>query len=615
MVVLGVPAALLGAVLPLWMREKDETGVSLGDRVGRLLTWNTCGAVVGVLLTGFVFMPGIGLRGSFGLLALLLSTVALAMAAWQRRPVTAVAAVTLAGLLAFILGTAGEGWRHVMSSGVFRARETEVDLSVMQQRKNHIKILFYQDAADATVTVTQGDGKGASDERVLCTNGKPEATSRGDLATQYLVGHLPLLAKPDSQDVFVVGLGSGITAGAALGHPIRRMVVAENCEPVIRAAGYFNDWNQGVLTNAKATILLDDARTVLKLNRQRYDVIISEPSNPWFAGTGSVFSREFYQLLASRLKEGGIVAQWLQVYETSDEIVALVLRTFQSVFPHVEVWDACSGDLVLLGSEAPWPSGPEVWRKTYERAQPRRNLEQIGLPTPEILWARQLASQRTAFAIVGPGPIQTDELPRIEYDAPKAFYLGRRARMLMSFDERTTQATLAPKAKTAALSQLPAEALRGVFGQYQSINPDVQRCVTLLSQAAENPAYRQLLLASLPTQTLFLAGSTSNELVRLPTGQTPLLARLTLAREKLDGGSPEWEQAAALIEETIRVQGPALGQQEGGLAGAYLAAAGRVSLRHGDLARAGRLIEAGLAFNPGNPELSYLKRIAAKAQD
>ena len=87
---------------------------------------------------------------------------------------------------------------------------------------------------------------------------------------------------------------------------------------------------------------------MLKLRPQLYDVIITEPSNPWFVGTGSVFSREYYELAASRLKPGGIMAQWFQIYETQDEIVrAGHLRTFRSVFPNVEIWDAGAGDIVL----------------------------------------------------------------------------------------------------------------------------------------------------------------------------------------------------------------------------------------------------------------------------
>ena len=150
-----------------------------------------------------------------------------------------------------------------------------------------------------------------------------------------------------------------------LAYPVNRLDIAENCEAVIQASRYFDDWNQHVLDDPRTHLWREDARTVLKLRPQHYDVIINEPSNPWFVGTGSVFSREYYQLAASRLKPGGIVAQWFQVYETQDDMVELVLRTFRSVFPYVEIWDAGAGDIVLLGSLQPWQTGPDVFRQGF----------------------------------------------------------------------------------------------------------------------------------------------------------------------------------------------------------------------------------------------------------
>src|SRR5262249_2232903 len=154
----------------------------------------------------------------------------------------------------------------------------------------------------------------------------------GDLSTQALVAHLPLMSKPDSKDVFVFGLGSGITAGSVLGHPnVDSLTIAENCEPVVRAAKFFEPWNNGVLTSARVKMVEEDARTVLKLSSKQYDVIVAEPSNPWMVGVGSVFSREFYELAARRLKPGGIMTQWFHIYEINDSIVEMVIRTFSSV--------------------------------------------------------------------------------------------------------------------------------------------------------------------------------------------------------------------------------------------------------------------------------------------
>ncbi|MBI5800199.1 MAG: fused MFS/spermidine synthase [Verrucomicrobia bacterium] len=491
-VVLGIPAGLLGAVLPLWIRDLPQSGPELGRGVGRLLTWNTLGAVAGTLVTGFVLMPQLGLRGAFLALALGLCVAAWLLGRKFQRVTLQFTAATVGAALLMVGAMGGDTWRHLLSSGIFRLRETEIGKDLVGHRQRHIKIRFYEDAADASVAVEQGDGVGASDQFVLRINGKPDATSRGDMATQFLLAHLPMLARPDSKDIFVLGFGSGVTAGALLGHPIGRVTVAENCAPVLRAGEFFAPWNRGVLTNPLARIVPEDARTLLKLSPQRYDVIISEPSNPWMVGVGSVFSREFYELCAGRLKAGGIMTQWFHVYEMHDGIVALVLHTFASVFPHVELWDPGTGDIILLGSQKPWATGPDVWRKVFERAEPGKDLAAIGLHAPEALWARQFASQGTTRAFIENGPEQSDEFPVLEYEAPKAFFIGSSAKEFLQFDERTRQHPLASPAKRAALNALSAAMLAPVFPQFGSVNPEAghaanARVHSLTNTAAPSP--------------------------------------------------------------------------------------------------------------------------------
>ncbi len=335
MVILGAPAACIGAVLPLMMRAVSTAGGPLGVRVGILLTWNTLGAVVGTLVTGFLLMPFCGLRNAFGVLALLLGLVALAIALRRRWRTGLALAAVACGFSFCLLAATDANWQNVMSSGVFRIWETKFDPELMPMRKKHIAVRFYEDAPDATVSVEEVDGIIAPASLGLRINGKPDASTGLDLSTQLLVSNLPLMIKPDAKDVFVLGIGSGITAGAVLSYPVEKIVVAENCEPVVHAARLFADWNRHVLDNPRVSVKTEDARTVLKLHPQLYDVIINEPSNPWTVGVGSVFSRDYYQLAASRLKPGGIMAAWFHVLEkTSDDIVMLVLRTFGSVFPY-----------------------------------------------------------------------------------------------------------------------------------------------------------------------------------------------------------------------------------------------------------------------------------------
>src|SRR6185369_9954615 len=233
---------------------------------------------------------------------------------------------------------------------------------------------------------------------------------------------------------------------------------------------FFANWNRNALSDPRVRVRTEDARAVLKLSATKYDVIINEPSNPWTVGVGSVFIREYYELAASHLKDDGIVAQWFHMYEMNDDIVTLVFRTFNSVFPHVEIWDPGSGDVILLGAMRPWKSSLEVYGRAFARDEVRKDLEKIALLTPELFWARQLASQRTAFAIPGPGGIQSDGFPVLEYEAPKAFYIGASSQVLMQYDERTWQSDLAPAPKKAALANLDPAQLKRTFEDYSSVN-------------------------------------------------------------------------------------------------------------------------------------------------
>ncbi|MDD2709480.1 MAG: fused MFS/spermidine synthase [Verrucomicrobiae bacterium] len=601
--VLGLPAGLLGAVLPVCMRQTGDDVFGLGKRIGRLLAWNTLGAVAGAIFTGFVLMPKAGLRGSMGFLAILLSFAPLFLA-WKKQwlplfPIPIIFSLAL-GFLTF---TGGESWRLVVSSGIFRLHDATTGVDYLANRRKNAKILFYEDAADATVSVEKGCNKN-KEELSLRINGKPDASTQGDLSTQYLLAHLPMLGRPGSKDAFVLGFGSGITAGALLGHPLGRIVIAENCEPVLRAGRFFSTWNRQAPEQPRVRIYVEDARTVLKLNPQKYDIIISEPSNPWMAGIGSVFSREFYELAASRLKEGGIMAQWFHIYEMNDEIAALILRTFRSVFPHMEIWDSQEGDIILLGSKKPWDSGPAFFKKVFERPLPRQDLQSIGLHTPESVWARQLASQRTAFAIVGSGMVQSDERPILEQNAPRAFYIGTLSQFLTPFDERTHQSEIAPPYKRKTLAALDDATLKNIFRK-SSINPEIMNY--LFRRLGRRP---QFPADSVEIPCIFDPSLQKKRVPETPEGSNDLLKRLLLAEDMIRSDPSKAAEGIQII--TTILQEDILSQKNTDLVPSpvyFASVAIRNSLCRGDVLQASRLLKLGLKHNPYSPQLAYYGRI------
>jgi spermidine synthase len=591
LVVLGVPAGLLGAVLPLWMRTVAGGTAALG-------------AVAGVMVAGFALMPLAGLRGAFLFLVAGLGVAAalMAQAHGKKRALGVCVGLTLMWLA--IGAVTGGGWRHVLSSGAFRMHSNEPDLEALKLRKQFATLLFYEDGPDATVSVERSETGASKGEIGLRVNGKPDASSRGDLSTQLLLAHVPMAARPESSEVFVLGLGSGITAGALLAYPQVEMVVAENAAPVIRAARYFDEFNRGVVTNSRARIRKEDARTLLKLDPRAYDVIISEPSNPWMAGVGSVFSREFYELCARRLKPGGVMVQWFHIYEMNDGIVALVLRTFGSVFPHLELWDVGGGDIILLGSQQPWTSDTKVYSRIFAHADVRADLERIGIKSPEAFWSRQLASQRTAHAIAGPGPMQSDLFPVLEYAAPMVFFLDASSTLLQEYDERTWQLALAAPDKRRALAALDTETLRAVFRPHNTINRQL-RPLLRARLDGENPVPRD---AHLPS--LLRAPEWPPYAVEIRNDTPADLRKLVEAENQLRAGADNWRTAATVVEQLLQAREMAGNTGTANWSAGHFAwVAASTALSQGDRATAVRLLELGLAIDTAHAPCQYLARV------
>jgi len=599
-------------VLPLAIRVASETSDLLGDRVGRLVTWNTLGAVAGSLLTGFVLMPQIGIRGSFAALACLLACVGIVVAIARGRPVAVAVGAAVAFFVIVTAANGGEGWRYVFSAGVFRPTDFNLTMGAILHRQNDVRLDFYEDAADATVSVEHAKG---SDEFALRINGKVDASSRGDAATQLLLAYLPLMARPASKDVFCFGMGSGITAGATLNYPIDHLTVAENCAPVLRAAKIFEPWNNGVLTNSRARIYHEDARTVLKLSPKQYDVIISEPSNPWMIGVASVFTREFYQSAASRLKPGGIIAQWFHNYEMDDRNVNVVLRTFASVFPNMEIWDVDFGDIVILGSDRPWRSDTTVYGQAFQIDAPRKGLESIGLATPEAILARRMASQRTAFAIPGNGPIQADGYPFLEYAAPRTFYLRLHTARLQRFDERTWQMDLASDEANSELSKLEPTALKTIFGLgYGSANDELLHYLGGLFAQHAGRGTTQPVIIDNRAMLCSLQGTNKHFGVYTPpSAATNLVTRqLAMSEYGLLGGTTNRLAAIDTIESVLNSLPDYRSEGADWSPDYYADLAVKACLRSSNRRQAGEILLRGLQLQPNSDELQYLARILGR---
>ncbi len=417
-----VPALLFGATFPAVVGGLGGGLAQVGRTVGTVYAANTAGTVLGAFLAGFLFIPTIGLRATIviGVLATLTAGVSVLLRAalsWRRRLPALLPAVAAL----FVLVTLPPWPREVLAAGVgyFAPRYGSVEGMLKVIAGFHL--LYYRDGVNTTISVDQN-----GDALVYRSNGKTDAsTYPTDIANQLLLGHLPMLRHPAPQDVFVLGLGTGVTAAAVARYPVRRLDIIELEPATVDAARFFDHQNHGVLNDPRVRLLLADGRNRLRAARDRYDVVISDPSDIWVAGIASLFTREFYAIVRARLRPGGLMVQWIHTHSFAPRDLALLAATFRSVFPHLEIWSSGVGDLILLGGVE-----PAGW--DYERLAERiekvpgvaDDLRSIGIWHPAALFGGYVLGDAQVVALAGTTRrVHTDDLPTMEFETPRWLYV------------------------------------------------------------------------------------------------------------------------------------------------------------------------------------------------
>jgi spermidine synthase len=411
-------AMALGAVFPLAVDLAARTREGIAADVASLYASNTLGAVAGSLAAGFVLVPVFGLRGTLliviGLTAAAALAVAVLAAVW--RPVTA----GIAGLAALVVwaALAAPRWDPpLLASGAYKHAallEAPDPVAVLTAGT----LVYYREGA-STVSVRRAAGA-----RMLAIDGTVVASDAGDMLTQKLLAHLPLLLHPDPRRVAIVGLGSGVTLGAALAHPIDRADVIEISPEVFDASVLFADRNHRPLENPRTRAIRGDGRTHLLLSTETYDVIVSEPSNPWMAGVAPLFTREFLLAARARLRPGGIVCQWAPTYDIRDGDLRSIVATFASVFPQGTMWLVGEGDLLLIGSPAELSMELGRIRLAFERAGVAADLAEVGVGDVDSLLSLYAGGPAELRAFAVGAAVQTDDDLALEFSAPRGPYGG-----------------------------------------------------------------------------------------------------------------------------------------------------------------------------------------------
>ena len=416
-----LPAALgMGAMFPAAMRVWTAGGTRIGRDVGVVYTANTVGSIFGAWLPGFLLMPSFGMQATLHVgigINLLLGLGVVVAAVWRdpraadvpamrsRGRVAALAMVVL-GLVVGLPVAASRpdsplGWNLTrMTLGAFRI--TLAHEALDEETWGRPDLVYYRDGLSTTVSVERW-GR----HYTLKNNGKVEASNGDDMPTQIMVAGLPLLLHregPKGLDVAIIGLGSGVTAGAALQFPVRSVDVMELERSVVEASRFFVDVNHLRYTDSNPTrldtprlrLIHDDARNHLAATVKSYDLIVSEPSNPWLTGVSDLFTADHFRVARRRLAPGGIYCQWVQLYELSPENVKIIYRTFASAFRHVIAFSAedLSSDTILLGSDAPIALDLPHVRSVLAEPSVAVELERAYVHSPHHVFARVLFANR-----------------------------------------------------------------------------------------------------------------------------------------------------------------------------------------------------------------------------
>ena len=424
LVTLLASTLLIGATLPCAVAVATRRGADIARHTGRAYAINTAGAIAGILLTGFGLVPWYGVHAALKIGAatnlVLAGVLAVAAAPRGARRGWAAAAAGAVGAVAILCIPVWDA--RVMVSGpaiygkayVVAGRSAPMG-SVLRTQE----VLFYRDGMSGTVSVNR---VGAN--VILRVNGKADAATIGDTTTQLMLGHLPMLMHADPRQVLVIGMGSGITAGAVARHPMERLDIVEIEPAVLEASAFFAEANRHVLRDPRVHPVVADGRNFLFTTARRYDVISSEPSNPWIGGLASLFSEEFFRAAQGRLRPGGIMIQWIHGYSMRDADLRMVVNTFRSVFPSTSVWNTGEGDYLLVGRTEAVALDLHLLETRY-RDLPGLATDMRGLDIMSwggMLGFFMLSDADTARYAAGGGLNTDDRLP-LEFSAPRAMYL------------------------------------------------------------------------------------------------------------------------------------------------------------------------------------------------
>ena len=437
-VVLLPPTLFLGGAFPLVNRLYVQSIDDMGRRLGMAYALNTVGALAGSFVAGFVLVPWVGKMNGLRIVIFFqffLSGVLLLLSS-MKKPKIGRYRLTILGVLVtgcMLIGLFPNWRTDLLSRGWYRdfgALQSELDRTGwaealiegprrIAKHRQGLAVVFQGEGANGFTTVEKETTSLGNVEYAMFNSGKADASSHGDRSTQTLSAHIPMLFHPSARKVMLLGLASGMTAGEILLYPVTQLDVLEINEAVAKACrNYFHLWNNNCLDDPRTHLIIQDGRNHLALTRQSYDVIISEPSNPWMAGLANLYTLDFFRLARQRLTADGLFGQWIQAYEMDRETFSLLGRTFTAVFPNSALIKVGPVDYLMLGRNN--DHSRFDWKVARRNAAYAKRSTLVTFPGIDFLV--HLIMTEKLNQLFGEGRLHTDDHPYLEFSAPRTIY-------------------------------------------------------------------------------------------------------------------------------------------------------------------------------------------------
>lgn len=427
-ILIMLPAAFFaGTTLPLFTITLLRQGQ--GERaIGRVYAWNTLGAIVGVFAAIHLLIPTAGLKLALctaAIIDLSIGLVLLRVSADTKRTMIRFAVAVGISAMALIAAIRVPYDPMQLASGVFRHGRASIEADSR-------KVIFYKDGKTSSIaSIASKDGSAS-----ISTNGKPDAAivlkddvpPSADEPTMTLLATVPLTMLDKPEHVGVIGFGSGMTTHTLLGDSRIKQVDTIEIEPaMVQGATIFGKRVARAYSDPRSNIVIEDAKAFFSASPKKYDLIISEPSNPWISGVGSLFSQEFYKFIPRHLNENGLFVQWIQLYEIDEQLVGSIFNAMTPHFKDYAAWLAASNDMLIVAS----PNGPlpksELARLLSTPGPLKSELARLGITTQEHLDFHKIADARLLRGLGSTYrklPANSDYQPILGLHAPKTRFQG-----------------------------------------------------------------------------------------------------------------------------------------------------------------------------------------------